>query len=70
MNGFAALCAFIAAFSPPMGEIPITPTQGIVQTADELNHLQMQDLRIDDSRIHGVIYFDGPILNPSHGILR
>jgi len=68
MNGFAALCTFIATFTPPLtmpplSEPPLTPT-------NITEHLQQQDARLDGPRIQGVIYFDAPASGSSHRILR
>jgi hypothetical protein len=67
MNGFAALCALIAGFTPPMGQMPITPTQTPTNLTE---HLKTQDARLDGPRIQGVIYFDAPSSSGSQRILR
>lgn len=70
MNGFVALCAFIATFSPPLGVAPLTPPAATVLPTDISDHLQMQDDRIEGPRIQGVIYFDGPIPGNPQRIMR
>ncbi|NOY40605.1 MAG: hypothetical protein GXP26_02040 [Planctomycetes bacterium] len=70
MNGFVALCIFIATFSPPLGVAPLTPPAATVLPTDIFDQLQTQDARIDGPRIQGVIYFDGPIPGNAQRIRR
>ncbi len=70
MNGFVALCAFIATFSPPLGVAPLSPPAATVLPTDISDHLESQDARMDGARIQGVVYFDGPILGTPQRIMR